>query len=47
MAITIAVGILGRTDLSIAAGVYSLIMFFSAGSVIFIMNRKNTEIEKG
>lgn len=40
MAIAIAVGILHRTDLSIAAGVYSLIMFFTGGVIVFLMNSK-------
>ncbi|MBB6461159.1 bile acid:sodium symporter family protein [Flammeovirga kamogawensis] len=40
MAITIAVGIMGRVDLSIAAGVYSLIMFFTSGILIFLFNKK-------
>jgi BASS family bile acid:Na+ symporter len=43
MAITIAVGILGRADLSISAAVYSLIMFFTSGFVIFMMNKKNAQ----
>ena len=41
MAIAIAVGVLGRSDLSIAAGVYSLIMFFTGGGIIFFMGKKN------
>lgn len=40
MAITIAVGILGRTDLSIVAGVYSLIMFFTAGTIVCFFRKK-------
>ncbi|AZQ62290.1 bile acid:sodium symporter family protein [Flammeovirga pectinis] len=40
MAITIAVGIMGRVDLSIAAGVYSLLMFFTSGILIFLFNKK-------
>ncbi|WP_281613119.1 bile acid:sodium symporter family protein [Flammeovirga sp. SubArs3] len=41
MAITIAIGIMGRVDLSIAAGVYSLIMFFTSGALIFFFSKKN------
>ena len=41
MAIAIAVGILHRSDFSIAAGVYSLIMFFTGGLIVFLMNRRN------
>lgn len=41
MAITIAIGIMGRVDLSIAAGVYSLIMFFTSGAVIFFFSKTN------
>ena len=41
MAIAIAVGILGRSDFSITAGVYSLIMFFTGGGIIFLMGKKN------
>lgn len=46
MAITIAIGIMGRVDLSIAAGVYSLIMFFTSGAVIFLFSRKNGREKK-
>lgn len=42
MAIAIAVGILGRSDLSITAGVYSLIMFFTGGGMIFFMAKNNS-----
>ncbi|ANQ48129.2 bile acid:sodium symporter family protein [Flammeovirga sp. MY04] len=45
MAITIAIGIMNRVDLSIAAGVYSLIMFFTSGAIIFFFSRKGTEEE--
>ncbi|KXX70735.1 bile acid:sodium symporter family protein [Flammeovirga sp. SJP92] len=45
MAITIAIGIMGRVDLSIAAGVYSLIMFFTSGAIIFIFSKKNKKEE--
>lgn len=41
MAIAIAVGILGQTNLSITAGVYSLIMFFTGGGIVFLMNKWN------
>ena len=43
MAIAIAVGILHRSDFSIAAGVYSLIMFFTGGFIVFLMNTRNGE----
>ncbi len=41
MAITIAIGILHRTDLSIVAGVYSLIMFFTSAAVVYFFGRRN------
>lgn len=41
MAITIAIGILGRTDLSIVAGVYSLIMFLTSGVVVYLFGKHN------
>ncbi|MBB3696049.1 bile acid:sodium symporter [Flammeovirga yaeyamensis] len=45
MAITIAIGIMNRVDLSIAAGVYSLIMFFTSGAIIFFFSRKGAAEE--
>lgn len=46
MAITIAIGILKQTELSIAPAVYSLVMFFTAGAFILLMARKNKRAMK-
>lgn len=46
MAITIAIGIMNRVDLSIAAGVYSLIMFFTSGAIIFLFSKRNEKEEE-
>lgn len=40
MAIAIAIGILGQSELSITPGVYSLIMFMTGGAVIFYFKNK-------
>jgi BASS family bile acid:Na+ symporter len=40
MALMIAVTILGNTEYGIAPAVYSLIMFFTGGAVIYMATRK-------
>lgn len=46
MAISIATVLLARSDFAIAPAIYSLIMFFTGGILIFYASRKKNVIEK-